>query len=95
VSGLRRLQLLILGHRLDDWEFRVLFQGIKSFPASSETLRDNRHVGVQLNPGHQVIEPQAAQDYLESYLDSDKVSIYWSDTRKFLDEYRTRTGLKT
>ena len=72
-----------------------MFQGIKSFPASSDTLGDNTHVGVQLNPGHQVIEPEAAQDYLESYLDSDKVSIYWADTKKFLDEYRRRTGMRT
>jgi hypothetical protein len=87
--------LLFLGHRLDDWEFRVVFQGIKSLPASGETLRDNRHVGVQLNPGHQVIEPGAAQDYLESQLGNDKVSIYWADTKKFLEEYRSRTGMRT
>ena len=87
--------LLFLGHRLDDWEFRVVFQGIKSFPASSETLREHRHVGVQLDPGHQLIEPHAAQDYLESQLGNDKVSIYWSDTRRFLGEYRQRTGMTT
>ena len=87
--------LLFLGHRLDDWEFRVVFQGIKSFPASRDTLRDNRHVGVQLDPGRQVTEPEAAQQYLESQLDNDDVSIYWADTRKFLDKYRERTGMKT
>jgi hypothetical protein len=87
--------LLFLGYRLDDLEFRVVFQCIKSFPASSSLLGRNKHVGVQLNPGGQVVEPEAAQDYLESYFGNDKVSIYWSDTRRFLDEYRTRTGMKT
>jgi hypothetical protein len=52
-------------------------------------------VGVQLVPGTQVTEPETAQNYLESYFGNDKVSIYWSDTRKFLDEYRRRTGMKT
>jgi len=87
--------LLFLGHRLDDWEFRVVFQGIKSFPASRNLLSRNRHIGVQLNPGGQVTEPKAAQDYLESYFGSEKFSIYWADTRKFLDEYRRRTGMMT
>jgi hypothetical protein len=86
--------LLFLGHRLDDWEFKVVFQGIKSF-SGSESLQNNKHVGVQLVPGTQVTEPETAQNYLESYFGNDKVSIYWSDTRKFLDEYRRRTGMKT
>jgi hypothetical protein len=87
--------LLFLGYRLDDWEFRVLFQSIKSFPSSSLQLPRNKHVGVQLSPGLREIEPEAAQDYLESYFGNDRVSIYWSDTRRFLDEYRARTGPAT
>ena len=88
--------LLFLGHRMDDWEFRVVFQGIKSFPASRNLLSRNRHVGVQLNPGGQMTEPKAAQDYLESYFGgSERFSIYWADTRKFLDEYRKQTGMTT
>jgi hypothetical protein len=87
--------LLFLGYRLDDWEFRVVFQSIKSFPSSSLQLPRNKHVGVQLSPGLREIEPEAAQDYLESYFGNDKVSIYWAETRKFLDEYRMRTGMTT
>jgi hypothetical protein len=87
--------LLFLGCRLDDWEFRVVFQAIKSFPSSAHQLPRNVHVGVQVNPGRQVVEPEAAQDYLESYFGNDMVSIYWAETRKFLDEYRERTGMAT
>jgi hypothetical protein len=86
--------LLFLGHRLDDWEFRVVFQGIKSF-SGSDSLKNNKHVGVQLVPGRQMTEPDVAQNYLESYFGDDMVSIYWSDTKKFLDEYRKQTGMKT
>jgi hypothetical protein len=47
-------------------------------------------VGVQLSPGSQTIEPEAAQEYLESYFGEDKISIYWGETRRFLDELRHR-----
>jgi hypothetical protein len=86
--------LLFLGFRLDDWDFRVIFHAIKSFGGRS-LLADGLHVGVQLSPENQMIEPEAAQEYLESYFGNDKVSIYWGDTRRFLDELRQRTGLET
>jgi hypothetical protein len=83
--------LLFLGYRLDDWDFRVVFQSIKSFGLKD---RFNDHVGVQLRPESQTIEREAAQRYLESYFGNDKVNIFWSDTRTFLDELRERTGLQ-
>ena len=87
--------LLFLGYRLDDWEFRTVFQAIKCIPASQHRLTRYMHVGVQLSPGSELVEPEAAQDYLESYFGEDKVNIYWSETRKFLDEYRKRTKMQT
>ncbi len=87
--------LLFLGYRLDDWEFKAVLQGIKSFPASRSLLGRNTHVVVHDNPGRQMVEPESAQDYLESYLGSDKISIYWSETRTFLNEYRRRTAMTT
>ena len=87
--------LMFLGYRLDDWEFKVIFHGIKSFPAIQYQRGRNEHIGVQLDPGSHVVEPEAAQEYLESYLGNDTVSIYWADVRAFLDEYRARTGMKT
>ncbi len=86
--------LLFVGFRLDDWDFRVIFHAIKSFGGRA-LLAENLHVGVQLSPENQLIEPEAAQEYLESYFGSDSVSIYWGDTRRFLDELRARTELRT
>jgi hypothetical protein len=93
-KALTAKSLLFLGYRLDDWDFRVVFHGIKSFGGSS-MLQDNLHVGVQLSPENQMIEPEAAQEYLESYFGNDKVSIYWGNTRRFLDELRQLTKLAT
>lgn len=93
-AALTSKSLLFLGYRLDDWDFRVVFQSIKSFEGSF-MLQDNVHVGVQLSPENQLIDPEAAQEYLESYFGRDKVSIYWGDARRFLDELRARTNLQT
>ncbi len=93
-SSLVERSLLFMGFRLDDWDFRVIFHAIKSFEGRA-LLRKNQHVGVQLNPENPLIEPEAAQEYLESYFGEDKVDIYWGDTRGFLKELRDRTGLQT
>jgi hypothetical protein len=91
--ALTKRSLLFLGYRLDDWDFRVVFHGIKSFGGSS-LLSRNLHVGVQLSPDNPMLEAEAAQEYLESYFGKDNVSIYWGNTRRFLDELRNRTRLE-
>jgi hypothetical protein len=92
--ALMNRSLLFLGHRLDDWEFKIMFQAILSYEGS-KNLPENEHVGVQLNPGSRLVEPEAAQKYLESYFGINSISVYWAETRKFLDEYRDRTGMAT
>lgn len=79
--------LIFLGYRLDDWEFRVLFQSIKGFEGSTQ-LRLRRHVGVQLRPETTTIDHDAAHDYLENYFGEDHVDIYWGSCKDFLHELR-------
>ena len=86
--------LMFVGFRLDDWDFRVVFNGVKSFGGSA-LFKESLHVGVQLSPDNQLIEPEAAQEYLESYFGNDQVNIFWGDTRHFLDEFRSQTELVT
>jgi SIR2-like domain/CHAT domain len=81
--------LLFLGYELDDWDFRVLFQGIKAF-GGNVRMGDSPHVGVQLNPEMQSIEPESAQEYLEEYFGVDNVTIYWGRLEKFLGQLRQR-----
>lgn len=94
MTALTNNSLLFLGYRLDDWDFRVVFQGIKSFLGGIGTRR-LQHVGVQFKPENQMIDPEAAQRYLDSYFKEDRVDIYWADTRTFLDELRQYTGITT
>jgi hypothetical protein len=86
--------LMFVGFQLDDWDFRVVFNALKSF-GGRERFKEGLHVGVQLSPDSQLIEPEAAQEYFESYFGNDKVNIYWGETRHFFDDFRSRTGLET
>jgi hypothetical protein len=96
MTALTNNSLLFLGYRLDDWDFRVVFQSIKSFLGGIGTRRPPlRHVGVQLKPETQMIESEAAQRYVDSYFRGDLVDIYWADTRAFLNELRKHIGIIT
>jgi len=83
-TPLVRRSLLFLGYHFDDWEFRLVFQAIKSF--QRKMLEASPHVGVQLEPHTLRIEQEAAQSYLESYFDEDKINIYWQTGNAFLTE---------
>ncbi len=86
-AALTDRSLLFLGYSLDDWEFRVLFQSIKSFEGN-DLLRDRKHVGVQFRPEAVTIDRDSAQDYLERYFGEDRVDIYWGTCSEFLQELR-------
>jgi hypothetical protein len=75
---------LFLGYQFDDWEFRMIFQAIKGFQRNAQD--GSPHVGVQLEPKTLRIEREAAQSYLESYFDADKISVYWQTGNTFLRE---------
>ncbi len=82
-TALARRSLLFLGYRLDDWDFRVVFQSIKTFGAG---LASTLHVGVQADPESQILEHDAAQKYLNSLLGQDSVHVFWGDARQFLEK---------
>ena len=92
-TALTDRSLLFLGYRLDDWEFRVLFQSINSF-AGSVLLKENLHVGVQVSPENTAIEPEAAQDYLARYFGKHSVSIYWGTCQAFLMDLASRMRVR-
>jgi hypothetical protein len=94
MTALTNNSLLFLGYRLDDWDFRIVFQSIKS-SLGGIGIRRLQHVGVQLKPENQMIKPEAAQRYLDSYFKEDRVDIYWADTSAFLDELRQQIGITT
>ncbi len=85
--------LILLGYRLDDWDFRVMFHLLATY---LEISTSPTHVAVQIAPVKDE-EPQElkqkAQAYLDQYFEKYKkldIRIYWGSCQDFLEELRDR-----
>jgi hypothetical protein len=78
---------LFLGYGIDDWEFRVLLQGLIGPIAQIGGAK--LHVGVQLEVEQ---EPNADKviDYLRRYLQRFNIEIYWGTSQQFVSELHAR-----
>ena len=74
-------QLLLLGYRLYDWDFRVLFRFLLKFRIKETSLR-----GMLLQLKQKEDDPKTKKtlDYLGRYFDMNKFDIEWSDTGVFI-----------
>jgi hypothetical protein len=84
--------LLFLGFQMDDWSFRVLFRTLMG--QQGGTRRSHyAHVAVQINPEEgRILMPERAREYLKSYFEGAKISIYWGTVEDFIQELcRQRT----
>ena len=84
-DALMRQSLMFVGYQLHDWDFRVLFQGVRNL-RGHELFKKREHVGVQVDPSAPGVEPEAAQEYLNTYFHQGGVNIYWGTTMEFLDD---------
>ncbi len=79
---------LFLGYHLDDWELRVILQGLTKQIA--ETSRERKtHVGVQLELEEEITSDEA-MNYLRRYMQEFNVDIYWGSTQQFVNELSKR-----
>ena len=79
---------LFLGYQLDDWEFRVVLQGLLKQIAQTSRIK-KPHVGVQLELD-QAVDVDKARDYLKRYLGQFNIDIYWGTAQQFVTELHTR-----
>ncbi|MEA3337918.1 MAG: CHAT domain-containing protein [Chloroflexota bacterium] len=78
--------LLFLGFRLDEWDFRVLYNSLTSQEGRFRRSR-YAHIAAQVDLAEgRLLEPQRASEYLESYFQESDVSIYWGSADDFLQE---------
>jgi SIR2-like domain len=85
-KGFASTALLLLGFRLDEWDFRVLF---RSLMAQEGRARRSRyaHVAAQIDPEEgRTLEPDRARSYLERYFGEDDISIYWGPVEQFVQD---------
>jgi hypothetical protein len=82
--------LLFIGYRLEDLDFRVIFQSVIDI---SRTFRgqEEKRIAVQLPSGFSEEKKEQAQEYLERYTQNMfKVDVYWGDALDFVAELRER-----
>jgi hypothetical protein len=75
---------LFLGYNLDDWEFRVVLQGLLNQIAQTYDTQ-KPHVGVQLEV-YQAADADKARAYLQRYLGRFNIDIYWGTPQQFVTE---------
>lgn len=92
-DALSSSSLMLLGYRLQDWDFRVLFRGVIRPRQAANRMRS---LIIQLTPEQQyhLSDAQKARDYLVTYFDPMNFNVAWGDTAGFLEslwvEWRRR-----
>jgi hypothetical protein len=87
LSEISLYSFLFLGYNLDDWEFRIILQGL--LKPIAQIGGTKLHVGVQLdidqNPNFDKVV-----DYFRRYLGRFNIEIYWGTPQQFVTELHTR-----
>lgn len=96
-TPLTKRQLLFLGFRLDDWDFRVLLHYVLNIEGREAFSNVSKSVAVQLDPEDgQTLAPDRARTYLEDYFKEPNIAIYWGNSTSFLEnlheKYQDRYG---
>lgn len=86
-EALATSSLILLGYRLHDWDFRVLFRGLIN--AEQNYLRDRRFsLAIQLDPVEQkeIANEAEAQLYLQDYFEASMFKVEWGNTERFVEK---------
>lgn len=80
---------LFIGYRLQDWTFRLIFHGLLRTVAG---VQRRRHVSVQLPPlpDGDANAQARAREYLASYSEECKISVFWGTAQDFCTQLRVR-----
>jgi SIR2-like protein len=78
--ALAQSHLLLLGYRLKDWDFRVLFRFILSFRMSKSAKKG---IFIQIKPKR---GDQHLLDYLKHYFNVERFEIEWKSSERFIQD---------
>jgi hypothetical protein len=81
--ALTESSLILLGYRLHDWDFRVVFRGL--IKAKHARLR-KFGLAIQLDPAEQreIKDSDKAREYLETYFQPEKFIVDWGTADSFV-----------
>ncbi|MEM7033308.1 MAG: CHAT domain-containing protein [Chloroflexota bacterium] len=90
LEALSQHSFVFLGYQLDDWEFRLILQGLlNNIAQTSSVAQANKgrkvHVGIQLEDNAANASPEA-MSYLKEYLERFNIEIYWGTPQQFMTE---------
>jgi SIR2-like protein len=86
-EAMKASSFLFIGYSLADWNFRVLFQGLK------QRLQGLLSVAVMLPPpgdSEETRQKEKAQNYMKHYYEAMDLRVYWGTAREFAAELRKR-----
>lgn len=86
-SALEESSLLLLGYRLQDWDFRVLFRWLINFLHRRLSVLERMYsVAIHLDPEYQkdIADAERARDYLKRYFGSANFRVEWSSIDQFV-----------
>jgi hypothetical protein len=84
-SALADSALLLLGFRLDDWDFRTLWQALVS-QEGNVRLRRYKHIAAQVDPAGSTVSPTSAREYLTEYFGREStpsLDLFWGSVADF------------
>ena len=82
-EALTRSTCVFIGYRLADWNFRVLFQGLRAYSMTGASI------AVLKPPGDDELA-RRQRDYLDRYYANMNLKVYWGTAREFAAELRER-----
>lgn len=85
-NALRNTSLLLVGFRMDEWSFRVLFRSI--LEKKTELMEQYVHIAAQIEAEEgRIIDSGGARKYLEEYFkNSASINLYWGRAEEFVQE---------
>ena len=82
--------LLFIGYKLEDINFRSIFQGGLSF-MSSVRKRGNNIAVIQIPTGNDSVKKEKVTRYLEKYTNHMfEIVVYWGEPNEFIEELQTK-----
>ena len=90
LEALAQHSFIFLGYHLNDWDFRLILQGLLASIAQTGGGR-KVNVGVQLEESN-AVDSEKAMEYLQRYLGQFNIDIYWGTSYQFVTELHSRWG---
>jgi len=84
-AGLAESRLLLLGYRVQDWDFRVLFKFISHYREDNKSAPRGILIQMEPGPAHGGNKEKSIK-YLKQYFDTEKFNIDWSNSEKFIQK---------